>query len=85
MVDRGYGLCDGAVYKKIPESTYTYVHCSSVKNFLLKMLGSTEIADVIATLIVPITNLLSEPSCRLIKPTASTTTLLKCWKAIVLI
>ena len=61
-------LYNGSVYKKIPEATETYVFCSSVKNFLLNIMGNMDIADQIASFMSPLTNLLSEPCCKLIRP-----------------
>ena len=58
----------GRVYKKIPEATYTYIYCTSVKDYLLNLLGNVEVADLIASHVTQLTTLLSEPACRLIKP-----------------
>ena len=58
----------GRVYKKIPEATYTYIYCTSVKDYLLNLLGNVEVADLIASHVTQLTKLLSEPACRLIKP-----------------
>ena len=58
----------GRVYKKIPEATYTYIYCTSVKDYLLNLLGNVEVADLIAPHVTQLTTLLSEPACRLIKP-----------------
>ena len=68
MIDHSYGIFDGAVYKKVPLAMFTYLHCSTAKDYLLNMLGSMEIADVIACHISQLTTLLSEPACRIIKP-----------------
>ena len=68
MEDNEFGLFDGCVYKKIPEAEYTYIYCSGVKEYLLRLLANAEVADQVAPYINPITNLLSEPACRLIKP-----------------
>ena len=58
----------GRVYKKIPEATYTYIYCTSVKDYLLNLLGNVEVADLIASHVTQLTTLLSEPASRLIKP-----------------
>ena len=58
----------GRVYKKIPEATYTYIYCTSVKDYLLNLLGNVEVADLIAPHVTQLSALLSEPACRLIKP-----------------
>jgi len=63
-----FGLFDGSVYKKAPGAEFTYVHCSSVKDFLHYIMGNIEVADQIAFHINPLVNLLSEKYCRLIKP-----------------
>ena len=58
----------GRVYNKIHEATYTYIYCTSVKDYLLNLLGNVEVADLIASHVTQLTTLLSEPACRLIKP-----------------
>ena len=61
-------LNTGCIYKKIPEAQYTYVFCCSVKHYLLNIISSVEVADVVLPFIPQITRMLSEPSCRLIMP-----------------
>ena len=56
------------MYKRIPEAAYSYVYCTTVKKYLLNLLGNAEVADVITPYINQLTNLLSEPACRLIQP-----------------
>ena len=63
-----FNILLGCVYKKIPEATYTYIYCTSVKDYLLNLLGNVEVADLIAPDVTQLTTLLSEPACRLIKP-----------------
>ena len=63
-----FNILLGRVYKKIPEATYTYIYCTSVKDYLLNLLGNVEVADLIAPHVTQLTTLLSEPVCRLIKP-----------------
>ena len=58
----------GRVYKKIPEATYTYIYCTSVKDYLLDLRGNVKVADLIASHVTQLTTLLSEPTCGLIKP-----------------
>ena len=58
----------GRVYKKILEATYTYICCTSVKDYLLNLLTKVEVADLIALHVTQLTTLLSEPSGRLNKP-----------------
>ena len=55
------------VCKNIPEAMYTYIHCTSVKDYLLNLLGNVEVADLIAPHVTQLSALLSEPACRLIK------------------
>ena len=47
---------------------YTYIYCTSVKDYLLNLLGNVEVADLIAPHVTQLSALLSEPACRLIKP-----------------
>ena len=68
MHQSNYALHDGCVYRKVPESKYTYSYCVTVKVYLLNLLGNVEIADVIAPFLQMLTGLLSEPACRLIAP-----------------
>jgi len=63
-----YAIFDGAIYKKAPDAFFTYVHCSSVSDFLHHILGNSEIAEQISVHMVPLVSLLSVKSCRLIKP-----------------
>ena len=68
MADHDFGLFDGSVYKKAPNAVYTYVFCSSVKIFLMNLLGNPEIAEEIVCYVTTLTTLLSESSCKLISP-----------------
>lgn len=68
MVKTGYGLYNGAVYKRVPEATVTYVYNSTVKNFLLDIMDDVEMADCVTNHFTQLRSLLSESSCRLIKP-----------------
>ena len=52
----------------MPEATYTYIYCTSVKDYLLNLLENVEVADLIAPHVRQLTTLPSEPACRLIKP-----------------
>ena len=63
-----YDILLGYVYKKIPEATYIYFYCTSVKDYLLNLLENVEVADLIAPHLTQLTTLLSEPAYRLIKP-----------------
>ena len=63
-----FNILLGRVYKKIPEATYTYIYYTSVKDYLLNLLGNVEVADLIAPYMTQLTTLLSEPACRPIKP-----------------
>ena len=53
----------GRVYKKIPEATYTCIYCTSVKDYLLNLLGNIEVVDLIAPHVAQLTTLLSELAC----------------------
>ena len=52
----------------IPEATSTYIYWTSVKDYLLNLLGNIKVADLIASHVTQLTTLLSKPACRLIKP-----------------
>ena len=68
MKSGNYGLHDGCIYKKLKECEYTYIYCTSVKNYLLNLLGNFKIADIKTPHITQITSLFSEPACRLLEP-----------------
>ena len=68
MSDNDFGLFDGSVYKRAPCAVFTYVFCSSVKVFLMNLLGNSEIAEEIVSYVAILTTLLSESSCKLITP-----------------
>ena len=68
MKVEGYGLCSGEIYKLVSDATFTFVYCGSVKDYLLKQMGNVEHADVLAPCWQQLVALLSETSCRLIKP-----------------
>ena len=63
-----FNILLGRIYNKIPEATYTYIYCTSVKDYLLNLLGNVEVADLIAPHVTQLTTFLSEPAYRLIKP-----------------
>ena len=68
MKANDYALCDGKIFKKAPDSQFSFVYCCGVGDFLMRSLANAEIANVLVSHIKPITSLLSHPSCRLIKP-----------------
>ena len=68
MQENNYGLHDGCVYVKLEECQYTYIYCTTVKTYLLKLLRKFEIADVITPYVSTLSGLLSEPACLLIEP-----------------
>ena len=68
MVSQHYGLCNGAVYKKIPESMYTYIFVYSVKTYLYKCMNDRMFANHVTNHINQLVALLSDPDCALIKP-----------------
>ena len=78
MAKKGYALCDGYIYKKVPEAVHTYVYCSTVQDFLMFSLSNPEIADVLTQYVSTVTNLLSNPSCRLIDPITIDFNLIEC-------
>ena len=63
-----YALYDGAIYKKVKESRYTYVYGYSVKSFIQRILGNPEAAEQIHGHVSSLIGMLSEKSSRLIKP-----------------
>jgi len=67
MEQYNFGIFDGSIYKKAPEAEFTFVHCSSVKDFVHYIMWNIEVADQIASHVQAIINLLSEKCCRLIK------------------
>ena len=67
MVEQNYALFKGNIYKLVPESTRTYSYCSSVSDYLMRLLGNMEIANNIATDVFQMIKLLSQPECRMIE------------------
>ena len=67
MEDKKFGLCNGAVYKKISESKYTYVFCCEVSTFLRRILSNGEIANQLVSRIDEVGRLLSDPDCAIVK------------------
>ena len=68
MSDKNFGLFGDSVYKKALRAVFTYVFYSSVKVFLMNLLGNSNIAEEIVSYVTPLTALLSESSCKLISP-----------------
>ena len=68
MTRHSFGLRDGSIFIKPPDAKFTFVFVCSVRTFLLTIVGNPEIADQIANYVNPISNLLEEPACRLLKP-----------------
>lgn len=68
MAQFDYGLFDGSIYWKAPDAKYTFIFYLSVSDFIHSILGNAEIADMIASHVTQIVNLLSVKACRLIKP-----------------
>ena len=66
MADENCKLHKGFIYKFIPESTKTYTFYKSVKDYVMRIMGNADVADVLANQAYPVTRLLSEPSCRVI-------------------
>ena len=68
MKHNGYCICRGRVYKKAPDSRFTFVSLQSVEDFVLWSLGNGQVANAVASHVGQLTNLLTKPACRLIKP-----------------
>jgi len=68
MERKDFSISNGKIFKRIKESRYTSTYCCSVKDFLMNSLADAELANVLVPHISAIENLLSNPSCRLIKP-----------------
>lgn len=68
MKRKNYALCDGRVYKKAPESMFTYAYCNTVEKFLNASLANSEMANVLTPVLSKVTSLLENPFCRIIKP-----------------
>lgn len=77
MKEKDYRLCDGMICKRPKDAKFTYVQCSTVREFLMKSLANPKVADVLAHQIDRICNLLSDPSCRLIKPIRKATNIIE--------
>ena len=60
-------MYDGEIYNKVKDSKYTYIRYKPVKGFLMQVVESREVADVILPCINQLVNVLSDPDCRLIK------------------
>ena len=58
MKSNNYSLHDGGIYKKLEECEYTYIYCTSVKNYLLNLLANFQIADIITTHITQLTSVI---------------------------
>ena len=58
MEENSFSIRDGLIHKKAPEAVYTYIYCSTVKEYLLGLLEHVEIADVVAPHLMQITVLL---------------------------
>ena len=68
MKKRNYALYDGSIYRLAPDAKFTFVLCSNVKDFLLNMLGNTEVADIILPYMQMITGTLFDQACHLTQP-----------------
>ena len=68
MAADNFGLCNGAVYKKVPESMYTYIHFFTVKRYLYQAIKDRTFANQITNHLDKLVLLLSDPDCALIKP-----------------
>ena len=68
MKRKNFGLSFGHVFRKLPQAKYTYIYCCTVSRFIMRLLGNLRVADVVAPVVNPLINLLSDPECRLIHP-----------------
>ena len=68
MKKRDYAICCGKIYKKAPDSQFSFVYCMTVRTFLKKTLAVPEIANALTSHITAVGNLLSDPACGLMKP-----------------
>ena len=68
MIKKGFAISQGKIFKKAPDSQFTFVYCLTVNTFLKKLLGIAKVANKLASHISAVTNLLSDADCGLIKP-----------------
>jgi len=66
MNDENCKLHKGFVYRFISESKKTYTFYKSVKDYIMRIMGNTDVADVVANQAYQVTRLLAEPACRVI-------------------
>ena len=62
------GIYDGFLYTLAPGSKFTFIYGSTIKDYLLSLLGNPEMREILLPFITQLTSLLSEPACRLIEP-----------------
>lgn len=60
-------LCNGMVYRKVPEGKYSFVAYKSIRNYILNNMGDMAVAEAVTNQFVQIVALLSEPECRLLE------------------
>ena len=60
-------MYDGKVYKKVEESKYTFVFYKSVHDYIMRVIASVELANVIVPVRREVENLLADPACQMIK------------------
>ena len=78
MKKRNFGTRNGCIYKKLKKATYTFVHCSSVEDFLLHSLKDEDLRESIILHVSSLTNLLSKPACKVITPIEIDYNLIEC-------
>ena len=61
MTKTHYGLRKGEIYRKLLETTYTYVYCSSIRNYVVSLMNDIRIADVIGPIYNQVISWMSEP------------------------
>ena len=71
MVTEEVKWSDGCVYKKIPESKFTYTYAGKVEDYLLSLLDDTSIAEVfLLPHVEKLSSLLAKPACGLLSAVA---------------
>jgi hypothetical protein len=67
MTEDNCAMYDGEVYKKVADAKFTYMAHKSLKSYVNGLLADIDVADVLVPYIGQILNLLSEPSCGMVK------------------
>ena len=70
MNENQYTLIDGDVYKKLCESKYTYIYCSTPRQLLVSMMVDIQVADILYPFIDKISSFMEEKGCKFIRSMA---------------